>query len=114
MQFDLQDKHYKEHFKNADFLIIKSAKKDVGRLYVEEKEDQIKIIEITISPSFRSKGIGGFVMNEIIERAEGKKYKCKIYIVKTDSPAIRLYERLGFLKEDDTGVYDLMSRQPSK
>lgn len=109
MQFEAQDRHYKKYYPDADFLIIQSHKKDIGRLYLEEWTSEIRIIDITISPAHRSKGIGRTIMSDVIGKAEAKGKAVSIHVAKNNR-AMHLYEQLGFEVTGGTEVYHLMKR----
>jgi len=57
-QFELQDTHYKKFNPNADFLIIQNNGEDIGRIYKDELESEVRVIEFTLDEKVRSKGIG--------------------------------------------------------
>lgn len=54
-QFQLQQLHYTTNYKNACFQIIKLDEIPIGRIYVAELDDEIRIIDITILTEFRGK-----------------------------------------------------------
>lgn len=110
-QFNAQHSHYKNAYKGAEFNIIEWDKKDVGRLYIWETEQQIRIMDITILPKYRGKGIGTKILNNLIIESEETAKKINIH-VEYNNPALKLYERLGFKKTDDTEVYFFMERMP--
>ena len=58
MQFDAQDKYYQEQFSKATFQIILVNKKPVGRLYLDRRADEIRIIDIALLPEHRNQGVG--------------------------------------------------------
>ncbi|QIA08487.1 GNAT family N-acetyltransferase [Draconibacterium halophilum] len=108
-QFNAQDSHYKNAYVGAEFLIIQKNKLDIGRLYLWRTEHQIRIMDIAILPEYRGKGVGTIILNQLIEESEKSLKKLNIH-VEYYNPAMRLYERLGFRKTDDTGVYYFMER----
>lgn len=112
-QFNAQHAYYKSVYKEALFRIIEANKTDIGRLYTWETEHQIRIIDIAILPEYRGKGIGTRILSELIQQSEKKSKKLNIH-VEYFNPALKLYERLGFKKTDDTGVYLFMERLPGK
>jgi len=107
MQFKAQDKYYREQFRDAEFSIMELAGRPIGRLYVDRREDEIRIIDIALLPEHRGKGIGSRVMESLLDEA-GKAGKPVRIHVEKNNPALRLYRRLGFGKIEDQGVYDLM------
>jgi ribosomal protein S18 acetylase RimI-like enzyme len=113
MQFELQHKQYLENYKDAAFEIILYEKIPAGRLYVDRRKDDIRIIDIALLPRFRRHGIGSKIMKELITEADKKQRNISLH-VERNNPALNLYETLGFKKVDTTGVYYFMERQPQK
>jgi ribosomal protein S18 acetylase RimI-like enzyme len=109
MQFNLQHTQYRQNYKNAAFDIIFYQEKPVGRLYVDRRADDIRIVDIALLPEYRRQGIGSKIMKELIGEADEKKVKLSLH-VEHFNPAMALYERLGFEKKGDTGVYFFMER----
>ena len=112
-QFNAQHAYYMNVYKDAEFQIIESGSTGIGRLYLWETEHQIRIVDIAILPEHRRKGIGSKILSDLIRQSELSGKKLNIH-VEHFNPALRLYERLGFKKTDDTGVYLFMERTPAK
>ncbi len=108
-QFQAQHKYYKEQFPTADFKIMMQGRKRIGRLYIDRRLDEIRIIDIALLPQYRGKGIGSSFMKAIIAEAEKAGLPLRIHVAQFN-PALRLYKRLGFKKIGDTGVYFIMER----
>ena len=112
MQFDAQTRHYAEHFGNANFDIIELDGQPVGRLYVDARADDIRIIDIAILPQFQRRGLGSHFLREIL--AQGQASDCSVSIhVERNNPALELYRRLGFERVHDEGIYYLMTWRPT-
>lgn len=112
-QFNAQHAYYMNVYKNAEFQIIESDNVDIGRLYTWKTEHQIRIVDIAILTEFRGKGVGTKILSGLIQESEQSGKKLNIH-VEYFNPALRLYERLGFKKTDDTGVYLFMERVSGK
>ncbi len=111
-QFQLQQQHYNSNYKNAFFQIIKLNEIPIGRLYVAELADEIRIIDITILTEFRGKNIGTGLIEEILHDADNKNKVVQIYLETTNQSA-NLFARLGFVPIADDGVYQLW-RKPAR
>ena len=112
-QFEAQHNYYMEQFRDADFdLIMGSDGVPIGRLYLEERDDEFRVIDIALLPAWRGKGIGGRIMLGIHDRAFAAGKAVRIH-VEQHNPAMRLYHRLGFKKVEDRGIYHLMEALPS-
>ena len=111
-QFHAQRTHYDKHFANAEFLIIELAGKPIGRLYIDRRQSEIRLVDIALLSVHQGKGIGGQLMADILAEGEQKGLLVRIH-VEHNNPAMRLYDRLGFRKIEEQGVYWLMEWTPS-
>lgn len=110
-QFEAQHKYYHQVFKKAVFEVILLDGAPAGRLYIDRRDDEHRLIDIALLPEHRGKGIGGKLMADIL--AEGQKVGKPVRIhVERNNPAMRLYDRLGFERVEDQGVYYLMEWRP--
>jgi len=111
MQFNAQHSYYHEHFSNAQFDIIESDEahnnESIGRLYVDRRADEIRIIDIALLPDFRGKGIGEALMQSLLDEASASNKAVSIH-VEHNNAAMHLYKRLGFRHIRDEGVYYFM------
>jgi GNAT superfamily N-acetyltransferase len=112
-QFDAQHRHYQRHYADAEWLIIERDGEAVGRLYFEDWQSQIRIIDIALIPAARGHGIGAAIFEDTFEVAQATGKKVSIYVEK-NNPARSLYLRLGFEMVADEGVYDLMEWRPDR
>lgn len=111
MQFRAQHTHYHTHFPDAAYDVILCDGEPVGRLYVDRRADEIRIIDIALLTEHRRKGIGGSLLRDLLAEATQAGLPLRIH-VEHDNPAIGLYRRLGFTPIGDTGVYALMEWRP--
>lgn len=108
-QFWLQHNAYMKNYDNPLYLIIKYQKKDAGRLYLNIKEDELRIIDIAILPQARGVGIGTALLTNLLAQAEKDTKKISIHVEKQNR-ALSLYERLGFTCVEEGSVYNLMEK----
>jgi ribosomal protein S18 acetylase RimI-like enzyme len=111
-QFDAQTAHYRTHYNAAEFWIIERNGERAGRLYLHYRPDDLRIVDIALRPEFRGQGIGGAILNQLLGAAQHGGYGLSIH-VERNNPAMRLYNRMGFRKIDEHGIYDLMEWKPS-
>jgi GNAT superfamily N-acetyltransferase len=111
-QFEAQHRYYRDHYASAEFLVILSESgEEIGRLYLDEWEEEFRIVDIALLPAWRGKGIGSRILQEVISRAR-KKGKAVSIHVEQFNPAMSLYKRLGFENVSEDGVYYLMTLTP--
>jgi ribosomal protein S18 acetylase RimI-like enzyme len=112
MQFEAQHRDYLARFREARFDIVERSGERIGRLYVDERPDEIRIIDIALLPEHRNAGLGSRLLGDVLERARVQEKPVRIHVEKLN-PAQRLYKRLGFVPISDAGVYQLMEWSPS-
>jgi ribosomal protein S18 acetylase RimI-like enzyme len=106
-QFRAQHAHYRKYYPQADWLVTIGAGEDIGRLYIERWPSQHRIIDIAFLPGHRGQGYGEALLRDLMDEAAAAAKDVSIHVEKFN-PAMRLYRRLGFVTEEDKGVYDLM------
>jgi len=113
MQFEAQTQHYDEHYADAEFLVVERDGLPIGRLYLQRREDEIRVVDIALLPEARRGGIGGRLLKRVLDEADETGRVVRIH-VERNNPAMVLYQRLGFRKIDDLGVYHLMEWTPAE
>ena len=110
-QFAAQFQHYALHYPTCERSIIEGDGAPIGRLWIDEWRDQIRLVDISLMPEWRGSGIGSRLLAEVLERGTRVGKPVTIH-VEAFNPALRLYERLGFKQVDTNGVYYLMKWTP--
>jgi GNAT superfamily N-acetyltransferase len=113
MQFHAQRRFYQENFLHASFLVILRDGCPIGRLYVDRRAEEIGIVDIALLPAHRRAGIGTRLLKDLIVEADAAGKPLRIHVERFN-PALRLYERLGFARIGDSGVYFHLERLPGK
>ncbi len=112
MQFEAQHKYYMEQFPNAAFQLILSDDEPIGRLYLDRRADEFRLIDIALLPEHRNQGIGSVFMKKLLGEARAAGLPVRIHVERFN-PALRLYQRLGFREISEDGVYLLMEAIPT-
>ena len=111
MQFDAQHRYYQDQFANATLKLVLLDDLPIGRLYIDRREDEIRIIDIVLLPQHRNAGIGTALMRDILVEAQEARKPVRIQ-VEGSSRAVTLYSRLGFVQVGGSGVHLLMEWSP--
>jgi RimJ/RimL family protein N-acetyltransferase len=107
MQFAAQQDHYRKQFSGASHEIVLANDRAIGQFYVGRLEDEIRIIDFTITPEQRNVGVGSFLLKRLLDEAADAEKVVKIY-VEEFNPSLRLFERMGFAPVDKQGIHVLM------
>lgn len=112
MQFEAQRRDYWHNYDTRRFQIVTCDGVDAGRLYVERRDDELRVIDIALLQPFRRRGIGTSLFARMFEEADAAAIAVRIH-VEHENPAQQLYLRLGFAFCGEPGpVYRLMERSP--
>lgn len=104
MQFTAQHQYYQDYYRGTDFLIILLDDLPVGRLYLARWPSEIRIVDLALLAAHRNAGIGTRILSGLLAEAGSTGKPVRIHVEKLN-PALRLYERLGFTRIADKGVY---------
>lgn len=108
-QFAAQTAHYRQHYADASFSVIEIESAPVGRFIVHRQPDRIQIVDISLMPSARGRGLGTRLIESLfIER------KTIGLCVERMNRARQLYDRLGFQQVADDGMFLRMEWHPAR
>jgi ribosomal protein S18 acetylase RimI-like enzyme len=107
MQFSAQQAHYRAYFPDAQHDMILAEDQPIGRLYVDRRETEIRILDVTLLPDARGRGIGTFLIQDLMKEAVQSNKSLSIH-VESFNRSLGLFQRLGFAKIDENGASWLM------
>lgn len=108
MQFHAQATHYQQHYPAAEYQVIERADGlPIGRLIIDRSGNSILLMDIALLPEFRNRGIGTAIIQDLMAEAIPTNRPIVLH-VEIFNPAMRLYERFGFVKQSEQGVYHEM------
>jgi ribosomal protein S18 acetylase RimI-like enzyme len=113
LQFDAQRRAYAANHPRADEHIIDVDGVAGGRLTVDRASDLIEILDISLLPGCRNRGIGTRLLEGLAVEAARRGAALGLRVVESN-PAQRLYERLGFHAIGSDGVYRRLVREPPR
>jgi len=111
-QFELQHRHYTQVYPDADFLVVEFDGRPVGRYYLALVQDDYLIVDISLLPSLRGRGLGSAIIAATLAQADRADSNVLLHVLHANEGARRLYERLGFQPVADTGTHLRMRRPP--
>lgn len=111
MQFDAQHSYYRQQFPSADYLVVERDGEAIGRIYLDRRADELRLIDIALTSAARNQGLGKALLLDLLDEAQAAALPVRIH-VEQFNPAMRLYLRLGFKPVEDQGVYQLLEWCP--
>ena len=109
MQFQLQHTQYTQNYAGASFSLILAGAVPAGRLYLARQENRIRIIDITVLPEFRRRGICGRIMRELAVEADARGLIISLH-VEMNNPILPFYKALGLKEIELRGIHYYMER----
>jgi ribosomal protein S18 acetylase RimI-like enzyme len=76
----------------------------IGRMMVDRGEAAIVLRDIAILTEYRNAGVGSRLLQGLMKEAASAGKPIELHVL-ASSPAVRLYERLGFRGSGDDGAY---------
>jgi GNAT superfamily N-acetyltransferase len=113
LQFTAQQQYYKDKFPGGAHRIILVDDLRAGRIYVASDDREIRILDVTLLPQYRGAGIGTSILQDVLAEAKISSRPVRIY-VENFNRSLRLFQRLGFRKADETGMHYLMEWTPGE
>lgn len=110
-QFALQDRHYREHYPGAAFLVIEREGRPIGRIYLHAAPGRLRLMDIALLPQERNRGLGTEFMAWLCAWADREGRSVTLH-VEANNPARRLHARHGFADDGEEGLYVRMRRRP--
>jgi ribosomal protein S18 acetylase RimI-like enzyme len=107
MQFEAQDTQYRANNPQASFDVIEVDGERAGRLYVDRRANDVRIIDVALLPGFRGRGVGGRLLVGLLEEAAATGRTASVH-VEIHNRAASLYTRLGFVAVSERGLHRLM------
>lgn len=102
-QLDAQTHTYIVKYPDATHDIILYDGTPVGRLYVDRGIDQIAILDISVLPEYREKGIGTALVSNLQSEAAATNRSVRVYLEQFN-PSQKLFRTLGFVVVPDDGI----------
>ena len=111
IQYQAMRRGYAAQFPAAEFSVILLGDEQVGRRVVNRDANGWRLVDIALLPRFRAQGIGTRCLQNLLDEAAAAGQPVRLQVFK-NSPARRLYERLGFAKTGDSGAGEEMEWRP--
>ena len=112
-QFAAQSAHYARHYPGMRADVVLVDGRPAGRLLVDRWDDEIRIVDISLLPAARGRGVGSALLRRLRNEAATAGKRLSIH-VEIHNRTLGLYERLGFRPVADAGVHLRMEWDPAQ
>ena len=104
MQYEAQVSFYATDFPNASDEIVLWEANPVGRLIVDRRADEIRLVDIALLPGHRNRGFGSQIVRGLQAEAAAQHKPLRLQVIRFNR-ALGLFERLGFVRVSETGTH---------
>jgi RimJ/RimL family protein N-acetyltransferase len=112
MQFEAQRRDYEHQHPGARCEIVEQGLRAIGRLWVAQDAHGLTVLDISFVAERRGQGVGTACLRRVLRRADVAGLDVHLQVL-VDSPARRLYERLGFQPAGPGVVRQAVVRRPA-
>lgn len=105
-----QREKFEQRFTPSGHQIIVADGVDVGLLQVVDEGTHLVVGKIELLPAFQRKGVGTVLMTRILAQAQSRGVPVRLQVLRANTPARRLYERLGFILSGETETHFQMEK----
>jgi GNAT superfamily N-acetyltransferase len=110
-QFAAQQRYFREQYLGMEMYVVEDAKEPIGRFYVVRLAAEIRVLDLTIHPSQRRRGIGSWLITGLFPEADADGKPIRVHL-EVYNRSRHLYEKHGFSLFEDRGAFLLLTRPP--
>ena len=107
-----QENFFRRSFTANAIQIVVLDRTDVGLLHVEREPRELFLANIQIAPAFQNRGVGTAVVQTVLESSCTLSLPVRLQVLKVNTSARRLYERLGFVLVGESHTHLMLRWTP--
>ncbi len=104
IQHIAQERRFASRYPAHQRYIVLEDGEPAGRLYVDENDTTMHVVDLTLMPRFRDRGIGSRIFRDLFAHAADAGKTITLRVERRNERATMLFSKLGF---DLTSVDDL-------
>jgi ribosomal protein S18 acetylase RimI-like enzyme len=104
MQYEAYQNFLTNDHPDIQDQIVLSFGEPVGHLAIEQRPDEIRLVDCSLMPEQRQHGTGTLLIQELQTQAAAAKRPLRLQVIRF-SRAVNLFERLGFRRTSETGSH---------
>ncbi|HEX3143325.1 MAG TPA: GNAT family N-acetyltransferase [Pyrinomonadaceae bacterium] len=104
MQYDAHQNFLITDHPNLQDQIVLSYGEPVGHLAVDQRSDEIRLVDVALLPEHRQRGTGTLLIQELQTQAAAAQRPLRLQIIRFNR-AVELFEQLGFRRIGETGSH---------
>jgi len=110
-QFGAMCQGYRAMFPAGEFSIVLLAGQPVGRMVLDRRPAEIRVVDLALLPAWRNQGVGTWLMRQVCREAAIAGKSVTLCVLQNNR-ALHWYARLGFTPAGPPGVYEELAWLP--
>jgi ribosomal protein S18 acetylase RimI-like enzyme len=111
-QFKAQRTDYTTRFPDAEHSIVIADDEPIGRIWIDRRADEIRLLDIAILPRWQNAGVGTALVEQLQQQTAEAGLPLRHSVHTTNRDALRFYQRLDFVVVEDFETHVLMEWSP--
>jgi len=104
MQYEAHQNFLKNDYQDADEQIVLLDGLAVGHLSVEQRANEIRLVDLALLAEHRNRGIGALLIQQVQEQSAAARRPLRLQVIRFNR-VVTLLERLGFRRTSETGTH---------
>ena len=109
IQHIAQERRFAGRFPDRQRYVVKEGDQPVGRLYVDETGPVLQVIDLTLMPRVRDRGLGTRIFQDLMAYAESRGLTVRLRIERRNERATMLSTGPATVRRNDRGWHPLAS-----
>jgi ribosomal protein S18 acetylase RimI-like enzyme len=97
MQQRVHEEGQRAMYPNAGVLVLEHAGEPAGRAVLDTTGADWRLVDLALLPAVRGRGLGAALLAALQARAAAHGARIGLAVLRTNAPALRLYQRAGFV-----------------
>jgi ribosomal protein S18 acetylase RimI-like enzyme len=112
IQLRAQRREYLARFPDAEDSIVLVDGTPIGRLWLGESDEEVRVLDISILPEHRGRGIGTVVLRDVFVAADDAVKPVRLTVRRDRPRTVAFYRKLGFTVVNEDAL-DLILERPA-
>lgn len=96
IQHIAQERRFAARYPQHQRYLVLEDGAPAGRFYVHETASMIRVVDLTLMPAYRDRGIGTRILHDLLRHAEAAGQSITLRVERRNERATMLYSSLGF------------------
>jgi ribosomal protein S18 acetylase RimI-like enzyme len=107
IQYTAQPRRFAQRFPGHERWVVTYAGQPAGRFFMHRSPSILHVVEITLLPEYRSRGIGSSLLRGVMDEAAAAGQSVSLRVARRNVRAANLYNAVGFrlVTMDDQDSY---------